>query len=188
MPNGTPWTTEEAATARRMAAEGHGFPAIAEALGRSRKSVQSWAHANGVKTGKGQPWTAREVARAHTLYRAGNTCAEVARILGRSENSVTHRLWRDDVTSQARSGWWRTDMHATRYALAREGLTAAEVIAVLGLTCAPVSLRSWMARYCAKANMPRPWRTNRGRGRTFRAELVEIKRAALGLTPKVTPR
>lgn len=185
-PNGTPWTEEEAATARRMAEEGHGFPAIAEALGRTRKSVHSWAHANGVKTGKFQPWTIREVTRAHALYRAGNTCAEVARILGRGVGSVTHRLWKDGISSRKRSGWWRTDMHATRYALAREGLTADEVIAVLGLTCMPATLRAWMARYCQKSGMPRPWGNNRGR--RFRAELVEVKRAALGLTPKVTPR
>jgi hypothetical protein len=183
---GTRWTHEEAATARRMAAEGHGFPAIAEALGRSRKSVQSWAHANGVMVGKGKRWTAREVKRAVELYQAGNTCAEVARIIGRNEGSVTHKLWKEGVTTYKRSGWWRTDRHATRYALAREGLTADEVIAVLSLPCKAVSLRHWMRKYCAKAGLPRPWHANGGR--RFRAELVEVKRAALGLTPKVTPR
>lgn len=186
LPNGVRWTEDEMATARRMASEGHGFPAIAEALGRTRKSVQSWAHANDVSTGKGQRWTAREAARARALYEAGNTCADVARILGRTEGSVTHRLWKDDVTKRSRSGWWRTDMHATRYALAREGLTADEVIAVLGLKCASVSLRSWMTRYCEKSGLPRPWAENRGR--RFRAELVEAKRAALRLTGKVTGR
>lgn len=181
---GTPWTMEEAATARRMAADGHGFPAIAEALGRSRKSVQSWAHANGVSTGKGQPWTAAECIRARALYRAGNTCGEVARILGRSERSVGNRLWKDGVTQRERSGSYSTTMHATRYALALEGLTAAEIIAVLGLTCAPVSLRSWMARYCESARLKRPWHRGMraGSGGRIREDVVAAKRQALGLT------
>jgi transposase len=160
-----------------MAEKGCAFPAIAERLGRSRKSVESWAHANGVSTGKGRKWTARESSQAHALYARGMTCREIGEKLGRTQQSVNARLHKDGVTARERSGWRRVTMRSTRYALAREGFASREIIAVLGLTCTPRSLLAWMADYCKRAGLPQvKWR----RGpQPYRMDLIEARRAEL---------
>jgi len=180
------WTEAEKATARRMASDGASLRQISEALGRSFKSVTSWAHANGVTTGNAQRWTAKEHRRAITLYQAGMTCREIGEKLGRTQQSVNARLHKDGVSSRARSGWRRVRMHGMRYALAREGFSTVEIIAILGLRCQPVSFRAWLVKYAERAGLPRhEWK--RGPAR-FRVDVVAEKRRELGLTEREPAR
>lgn len=183
MPNGTPWTTEEAATARRMAAEGHTCQMVAARLGRSTKSVYSWAYENGVKFGRRAKWSARERTRAVELYRAGMGCKDIGRTFGRTEKAVRAVVSRMGATDRTRQGRRVIPYVGLRYALAREGWSAREIIAVLGIDICPRGLHRWILVYCERAGLPRPsW----PRVPQFREDLVEIKRAALGLTPRAT--
>lgn len=182
---GTPWTAEEAATARRMAAAGHTCQVVAERLGRSTKSVYSWAYEHDVKFGRMTKWSARERTRAVELYRSGLGCEDIGRIFGRTEKAVRAVVRRMGASDRSRQGRRVIPYVGLRYALAREGLSASEVIAVLGLTIGARGLHRWVRVYCKRAGLPVPvW----PRVQQFRPDLVALKRQALGLTPKVTPR
>ena len=181
LPNGVRWTEEEAATVRRMAADGHPGHVVAARLGRSPRSVYSWAYENDVSFGRRTKWSARERTRVVELYRAGMGCEEIGRTFGRTEKAVRAVVRKMGASDRARQGRRVIPYVGLRYALAREGFSASEVIAVLGLTIGARGLHRWIRVYCKRAGLPVPvW----PRVPQFRAELVEAKRAALRLTGK----
>lgn len=171
---GKPWTYDECETLRRMLKDGHDFNAVSRALGRSYRSVTSWAAAHDVRRRNFEKWTAREVTRARELYECGYTCAEIAKRMGRTEQSVYTQLRRVGVTKRSRSGWYRVDREAMRYTIAREGWSGAEAVAILGLTMKPRSLMAWTKDYAERAGLP-PVAWPRG-PRPFRDEAVSARR------------
>lgn len=108
-PGPKPWTIEEERRLSALIAEGRTWDAIAEAMGRSYRSVRMRAYRGAYRASARRDWTPEEDERLVELRRAGSDWFEIAEALGRTPPSCEARLRRlsrenDDLDITGYSG------------------------------------------------------------------------------------
>ncbi len=89
-----PWSPDEVAELRQMAADNLPRSEMATQLGRSPNAVRMKLQALGLYVPKpsARPWTEQDEETLLSMYRAGATFAEMAELFGRSERAIVTRL------------------------------------------------------------------------------------------------
>ena len=91
-----PWSVDEVAELRQMAADNVPRGEMAAQLGRSPNAVRMKLQALGLYVPKpsGRPWTEEEEEKLLAMYRTGAAFADIATAFGRSERAILTRLVR----------------------------------------------------------------------------------------------
>lgn len=89
-----PWSADEVAELRQMAADGLPRSEMAAQLGRSPNAVRMKLQALGLYVPKpsARPWTEEDEKTLLARYRSGASFAELAGFFGRSERAIITRL------------------------------------------------------------------------------------------------
>lgn len=89
-----PWSTDEVAELRQMAADGLPRSEMAAQLGRSPNAIRMKLQALGLYFPKAsaRPWTEQDEETLLSMYRSGTSFTEMADHFGRSERAIITRL------------------------------------------------------------------------------------------------
>lgn len=139
------WTAEEEATLRRLWDEGASDEAIAEALGRSPRSVEGKRQRLGLTAWPSAVYSRKEDERIAELYGVGLTYDEIAAQLGRTPEAIgarIHRLGIRDRLDLDRRDWTPEEESALQD-LWKLGKSDGEIAAELSRSAGSVLAKRW---------------------------------------------
>lgn len=93
---GLKWTKQQVERLKRLCAGGYEIADIAEALGRSRLSIESKRRMLGLAPANGPRLTDAEKSKIHELLALGLTRGAISRLLKRPRGTIVRYVWESD--------------------------------------------------------------------------------------------